>query len=146
MGISLQSIPAAINALIAAEPVLIAMPNRRERMRFVVREPVRYRLLRAKGFESVGVGETVDISSSGILFTTSEPLPVGRLVEVSVNWPAQLDGRVPLQLVAVGPVVRATDTKAAVRVRGYEFKVRPVAVAAGASLYQSEAACVPIHQ
>jgi len=66
----------------------------------------------------------LDIGSRGILFTTEGKLPLGRLVELSVNWPARLGGTCPLKFVAVGRVVRAEPTRAAVRIERYEFKTR----------------------
>jgi hypothetical protein len=98
--------------------------DRRETSRFPVREEVRYRVLHAKGLAASGVGKTLDIGSGGILFTTQERLPMGRLVEVAVNWPVRLDGACPLQFVAVGKVVRSDATKAAVQIARYEFKTR----------------------
>jgi hypothetical protein len=71
-----------------------------------------------------GLGTTVNIGSGGILFTTEERLPLGRMVELSVNWPARLDGTCPLQFVATGRVVRSEPTRAAVRIERYEFKTR----------------------
>jgi hypothetical protein len=82
-----------------------------------------------------GSGTTLNIGSGGILFTTEEKLPIGRMVELSVNWPARLDGICPLQFVATGRVIRSDGLKAAVRIERYEFKTRRVssltAVAAG---------------
>jgi hypothetical protein len=98
--------------------------DRRETSRFPVREQVRYRVLHAKGLPARGVGRTLDIGSGGILFTTEDRLPMGRLVEVAVNWPVRLDGACPLQFVAVGKVVRSEATKAAVQIARYEFKTR----------------------
>ena len=98
--------------------------DRRETSRFPVREDVRYRVLHAKGLPGSGVGKTLDIGSGGILFTTQERLPLGRLVEVAVNWPVRLGGACPLQFVAVGKVVRSEATKAAVQIARYEFKTR----------------------
>jgi hypothetical protein len=98
--------------------------DRRETGRFPVRQGVRYRVLHAKGSPASGVGTTLDIGSGGILFTTEEKLPIGRVVEVAVNWPVRLDGACPLQFVAVGKVVRSEDTKAAVQITRYEFKTR----------------------
>jgi len=92
-------------------------------------------VLRAKGALASGVGKTLNIGSGGILFTTEEKLPMGRLVEVAVNWPVRLDGACPLQFVAVGKVVRSEAAKAAVQIDRYEFKTRGsngvVATAAG---------------
>jgi hypothetical protein len=98
--------------------------DRRETNRFPVREEARYRVLHAKGSPASGVGKTLDIGSRGILFTTEERLPMGRLVEVAVNWPVRLNGACPLQFVAVGKVVRSEATQAAVQIDRYEFKTR----------------------
>ena len=98
--------------------------DRRETSRFPVRQDVRYRLLHAKGLPASGVGKTLDIGSGGILFTTEGRLPMGRLVEVAVNWPVRLNGACPLQFVAVGKVIRSEATQAAVQIARYEFKTR----------------------
>ena len=100
--------------------------DRRGNSRFPVREEVRYRMLNAKSLSVTGVGKTLNFSSGGILFTTEERLPMGKLVEVAVNWPARLGGSCPLRFVAVGRVVRAEDDKAAVRIERYEFKTRRI--------------------
>ena len=100
------------------------MSDRRSNSRFPVREEVRYRVLNAKSFNVTGVGKTLNISSGGILFTTEERLPLGKLVEVAVNWPARLGGSCALKFVVVGRIVRSEDDKAAVRIERYEFKTR----------------------
>jgi hypothetical protein len=64
------------------------------------------------------------MGSGGILFTTQEKLTLGRIVELSVNWPARLDGICPLQFVATGRVVRSESGVAAVRIERYEFRTR----------------------
>ncbi len=102
-------------------------PDRRGNSRFPVREEVRYRILHAKSAPLAGTGKTLNISSGGILFTTEQKLPMGRLVEISVNWPARLGGTCPLQFVAIGRVVRAEMDFAAVRIERYEFKTRRAA-------------------
>lgn len=102
------------------------VPDRRENSRFPVREEVRYRVLHSKTALVSGAGKTLNISSGGILFTTDQKLPLGRLVELSVDWPARLGGTCPLQFVAVGRVLRADPGKAAVRIERYEFKTRRV--------------------
>jgi hypothetical protein len=45
-------------------------------------------------------------------------------VEVSVNWPVALEGGCPLKFVAVGRVVRAEETRAAMLIEQYEFRTR----------------------
>lgn len=100
------------------------LSDRRENNRFPLSEEVRYRLLRSKSHDLQGAGTTVNASSGGILFTTQGELPVGRLVELAVSWPARLGGVCPLQLVAVGRVVRSDRAQAAVRIEKYQFKTR----------------------
>jgi hypothetical protein len=118
MGTGMSSVQHDISANLATAL------DRRGNSRFPVREEVRYRMLNAKSLSVTGVGKTLNISSGGILFTTEEKLPMGKLVEVAVNWPARLGGSCPLRFVAVGRVVRAEDDKAAVRIERYEFKTR----------------------
>lgn len=99
-------------------------PDRRESNRFPLREDLKYRLIHSKNQDICGTGTTLNIGSGGILFTTEELLPVGRVVELSVNWPARLDGTCALKFVAVGRVVRAEPGRAAVRIERYQFKTR----------------------
>ena len=108
-------------------------PERRGTSRFPVREDVRYRVVQSKSNNIIGSGTTLNIGSGGILFTTEESLPLGRTVELSVNWPARLDGTCPLQFVATGRVIRSENDKAAVRIERYEFRTRRGSVAAGAA-------------
>jgi hypothetical protein len=100
------------------------IPERRGTTRFPVREEVRYKVLQGKAENAAGAGTTLNIGSGGILFTTQEKLPMGKLVELSVNWPARLGGTCPLKFVAVGRIVRSEIDKAAVRIERYEFKTR----------------------
>lgn len=108
------------------------LPERRGTTRFPVREEVKYRV-HGKSDSTTGSGKTLNIGSGGILFTTEERLPMGRTVEIQVNWPARLGGTCPLKFVALGRVVRSDADKAAVRIERYEFKTRGAsAVPAGA--------------
>lgn len=102
------------------------VPERRTNGRFPLREEASYRIILSKSSPVSGVGETLNMGSGGILFTTREKLPVGRTVEVAVNWPAKLGGTCPLKFVAVGRVVRSEDTHAAVRIQRYEFRTRSI--------------------
>jgi len=73
---------------------------------------------------TTGTGKTLNIGSGGVLFTTEERLPIGRLIEIAVNWPARLDGTCPLKFVATGRIIRSEDAQAAVRIERYEFRTR----------------------
>ena len=111
--------------------------ERRTNDRFPMENQLRYKLVEAKRTAQAGDGKTVNMSSSGILFTVAEPLPVGQRVELSVDWPAQLNEHCGLKLVALGKIVRSGAEAAAVRIEKYDFRTRATAkvpVAAGSSL------------
>jgi hypothetical protein len=97
-------------------------PDRRSSDRFPIEREVRYRMMTKRGGEETGVGRTVNISSSGVLFTSEQPLLPGRRLELSVSWPAQLDNKCPLKLVARGKVVRSEAGKVAIEIQQYEFR------------------------
>jgi hypothetical protein len=98
--------------------------DRRDTIRFPVREELKYKVLHSKAVALSGSGHTINMGSGGILFTTEDKLPLGKQVEISVNWPARLDGTCPLKFVATGRVIRADSNQAAVRIERYEFKTR----------------------
>ena len=104
--------------------------DRRGTSRFPVQEELKYKVLHSKSAAQCGTGQTLNIGSGGILFTTQDRLPVGRQVELSVNWPARLDGTCPLKFVATGRVVRSDATRAAVKIERYEFRTRGASMSA----------------
>jgi hypothetical protein len=106
--------------------------DRRGTIRFPVREELRYKILQPRAAAVSGAGQTLNFGSGGLLFTTEEKLPIGRQVEISVNWPARIDGTCPLKFVAIGRVVRADFNQAAVRFERYEFKTRGMAAVSAA--------------
>ncbi|HEY1243149.1 MAG TPA: PilZ domain-containing protein [Bryobacteraceae bacterium] len=97
--------------------------DRRLTSRFPLQQELRYHLIHSRR-ACAGTGETVDISSKGILFTTTERLPMGSLVEIAMHWPARLNGNCLLQFVATGRVVRSDSRTAALRIQRYEFRTR----------------------
>lgn len=101
----------------------VGIVERRQTSRFPFEAEVKYKLTRGKVVTS-GAGKTLNMGSRGVLFTTEHRLPLGQTVEVAVNWPALLDGTCPLKLVASGPVIRAEDGVAAIRLSRYEFRTR----------------------
>ncbi len=98
--------------------------NRRRSQRFPITEEIRFRLLDRRQREENGTGTTLNMSRSGVLFTTDRELEAGKLLVVSVNWPVALNGTCPLQLVGMGHVVRSGAGKAAVEIQRYQFKTR----------------------
>ncbi len=100
------------------------MSERRSADRFPIEQDVRYRLMTRKQDSEAGLGKTVNMSSSGILFSTEMDLPLGRQIEVAVAWPAQLNNKTPLKLVARGRVVRVDERTAALEIQHYEFRTQ----------------------
>jgi len=97
--------------------------ERRRKRRFPIQVAIEYKLL-SNRLSLHGMGTTIDFSSTGIAFATENSLPVGRQVEMSVDWPAKIDGHCALRLVAFGRVVRSESGRAAVLIYGHEFKTR----------------------
>ena len=106
--------------------------DRRRSDRFAIERELRYRALNKRGGEEAGEGKTVNMSSSGVLFTSAQILRPGRRVELAISWPAQLNNKCALKLVARGRVVRFENGLAAMEIQQYEFRTQsaPGAVAA----------------
>ena len=85
-----------------------------------------------RGGDEAGDGKTLNISSSGVLFTTELILLPGRRMELSINWPAQLNNKCALKLVARGRVVRFEKGRAALEIQQYEFRTASVGPAVAA--------------
>jgi hypothetical protein len=101
-----------------------AVADRRASDRFPIERDVRYKILNKRGAEEAGAGKTLNMSSSGVLFTTDTFLLPGRKVEVAISWPAHLDNKCPLKFVARGRVSRSEDGQAAVEIHQYEFRTQ----------------------
>lgn len=98
--------------------------ERRSSGRFPIKREVRYRVLNKKANNEAGAGTTINMSSTGILFTTEHALLPGRTLELSVSWPAQLNNACALKLVARGRVVRLEPGQVAVEIQHYEFRTQ----------------------
>lgn len=85
-----------------------------------------------RGSDDTGEGRTINMSSSGVLISSTQMLLPGRRVEVAISWPAQLNNKVALKLVARGRVVRYDQGRAAVEIQQYEFRTQSGAAAAAA--------------
>ena len=112
----------------------LAPEDRRARLRFAIGRELRYRVTNEGRDIAMGTGSTIDISSRGVSFATRERLSAGALVELSISWPAELDGRLPLRLVAYGRIMRSDEGIAVSTIERYEFRTQPRAAPAMASL------------
>ena len=98
--------------------------DRRSSDRFSIEREVRFKVLNKKNGEEAGIGKTVNLSSTGVLFTTDQILLPSRRIEVSISWPAELNGKCALRLVATGRVVRFGDGRAAMEIQQHEFRTQ----------------------
>ena len=68
----------------------------------------------------------MNISSSGVLFTADHELPIGTRLEVSISWPAQLNEKCLLNLVARGRITRQDAGNLALQIQQYEFRTQSI--------------------
>lgn len=105
-------------------PEQTGQADRRHSDRFPIEREVRFRILSKRSAEENGDGKTVNMSSSGILFTADQVLLPGRRLELSISWPAQLNNKCALKLVARGRIVRFEEGRAAMEILQYEFRTQ----------------------
>jgi hypothetical protein len=106
------------------EAAEVGNSERRRSSRFPIERDLRYKTLNQRAEILAGNGKTLNISSSGVLFTTDHDLPVGTRLEVSISWPAQLNEKCLLNLVARGRVTRHTKGQLALQIQQYEFRTQ----------------------
>lgn len=95
--------------------------ERRSKVRFPLELRVNYRTLEPWS-RCAGEGWVVNISRDGILVSSQHEIGVGAGVELNIEWPSLLHGRVPLRFVTVGTVVRHDGSSFAVILDRYQFK------------------------
>lgn len=96
--------------------------DRRASDRFPMEREIRFKMLSKRLGDETGAGMTVNMSSSGICFQSDKPLIPGKRLEMAISWPAQLDNRCALKLIARGKVIRYDSGCAAVEILQYEFR------------------------
>jgi hypothetical protein len=110
-GIAQKPIPASVLPLF--------VPEKRSGVRIPLNCEGRYESnSRPKRF---GVGHTIDMSNSGISFTTQSQLPVNKKLTLHITWPTRLESGRILELRAKGTVTRAEETKAALKFERLDF-------------------------
>ena len=95
--------------------------DRRSKVRFPLELRVRYRSL-TRRCPMAGIGVVKNISRSGVLVSSEQVVGEGARVELNIEWPSLLDGRVPLQVVTIGRVVRCEPSSFAVVLAHYQFR------------------------
>jgi len=94
--------------------------DRRAKIRFPLTLGVDYRA-RGREYER-GAGQTVNISSAGVLFIGPHKFATGMRIEMTAHWPVPLDGVIPLQLRIRGTVVRVAENQIAITIDRHEFR------------------------
>ena len=103
------------------EPVtgsLLAGQERRAAIRVRLECPSQYKTPKQMGF-----GHTVDMSRTGIAFTTDGLLARDSEITLRVTWPVRLEGGVPVLFYAVGKLARAETMKAAMQMDSFGFSI-----------------------
>src|ERR1700691_5439404 len=106
---------------------MLSAENTRDRRishRFPLRLAAIYRCIGSQFASNLSTSKSLNISSAGLLFATTETLRWGQAVEVSIAWPVRLDNGTALELVIRGSIVRSTGDDAAMRLERYQFKTR----------------------
>lgn len=94
--------------------------DRRSAIRFPIERQLKFSDLGKRNKER-GQGETVNLSSSGVLFTTNKVMVVGRPLELNISWPGRFDSGTPLVLIIRGHIIRFEEGRAAVEIERYHF-------------------------
>lgn len=107
---------AEIDAPVAGSPS--TGQERRTANRVAMTCPSRY-----KTPAEIGFGHTIDISTTGIAFTTESLLARNLEVTLRVKWPIRLESGAPVELYAVGKLARAEPMKAAMQIDSMSFSI-----------------------
>ena len=95
--------------------------DRRAKVRFPLELRVSYRTL-GRGSICAGEGWVVNISRGGILVSSPQDVGVGAGMELNIEWPSLLYGRVPLRFVVAGKVVRSDASSFAMILARHQFR------------------------
>lgn len=85
---------------------------------------LRFKLVKSRQSADAGEGRTVSIGSREVVFEASWQLPMGALIELSIAWPALLNGGCPMQLIVLGRIIDAENGLVKCAVLKYEFRTR----------------------
>jgi len=96
--------------------------DRRSDRRYRIQLELRWKLIHRRKVQETGVGQTIDLSSGGVLFEAPKPLPVGLNVELSIAWPVLLHNTAAMQLVILGRIVRSDGARVGLRITQHEFR------------------------
>ena len=93
--------------------------ERRSHRRFQIAIPVEYVVGGLRG-----TATTSDISRRGVFIRSDQPLPVGEMATLLLDWPAKLNEDAALWLQINGEVLRNDENGAAISVACHKYRVR----------------------
>lgn len=96
--------------------------DRRRRRRIPLSTSVHYQIIGDGDPGPAGTGRTINISSCGILFTTSQELKLGDRIAVFVDWPVKRGPRQRIELATLARVARRDKEAAAVEILQFDFR------------------------
>ena len=103
---------------------IITENERRAKYRFGIEREIRYKLAEDGVVVAAGSGQTVNIGSGGIAFTTEQSLTPGSFIELSVSWPVLLNSTCPMRLIVFGRLLRCKGQLAVCTIDKYEFRTQ----------------------
>ncbi|MBZ5624470.1 MAG: PilZ domain-containing protein [Acidobacteriia bacterium] len=104
----------------ASAQTTVSTVDRRSDQRYPVNIHLEYKLVLSNRMEVTGLGRSVNMSATGILFESSNSLPNGHTIELIIDWPSR-PNRV-IKLHAVGRTVRTQGNYTAVIVQQHKFR------------------------
>ena len=94
------------------------MHEQRKNQRFELKLP--FELIQ-RGTAPQLTGETKNVSSSGVLFTSTVPVEVGESIEYLITFPAAPGSHADVRLRCIGKVLRTERSAFAATLERYEF-------------------------
>jgi len=98
-----------------------ATTERRQSRRYPLQFELDYRVFGKGHSIFAGSARTLNISSEGLLLTTTEGISKGQLVELSIRWHTGARGAPRADLEILGRVIRVDDDGTAIRILRYGF-------------------------
>jgi hypothetical protein len=98
--------------------------ERRAKFRFDIQREIRYKLAENGVVVAAGTGQTLNICSAGVAFTSEQALTPGGFVELSISWPVLLDDSCPMRLIALGRLLRCNGPTSICTIDKYEFRTQ----------------------
>src|SRR5437899_2489657 len=96
--------------------------ERRLHRRYPVAVRLKFHVLHGMQITETGSGQTLNISSGGILFESWSAPPPGLAIDLSILWPSSLHSR-GIWLRAAGHTVRTQDHYSAVWILSHDFRL-----------------------